>query len=91
MTLKLTTDKDPNKLAERIAALIGHYKCTVAVDQEQRIAVIVNAAGRKYAETIRQETAILELERLLLVLGAPPSYRTLLCRHPTYLRYWLHT
>ena len=59
-TLNLKSDEDPNKLAERMAALIGRYKCTV--DQEQRIAVLVNAAGRKYAETIRQETAILELK-----------------------------
>ena len=51
MILKLKSDKDPNKLVERMVALIGRYKCAV-MDQEQRIAVILNTAGRKYTGTI---------------------------------------
>ena len=61
MALKLKSDEDPNKLAKIMAALIGRYKCAV-MGQEQRIAVILNAAGCKYAETIFQETTILKLK-----------------------------
>lgn len=46
MTLRLKSNEDPNKLAEKVATLIRRCKC--AVNQEHYIAVVVNTVGRMY-------------------------------------------
>ena len=51
MQLKLKKNASPKKLGEELAALISRYKCKL--DGEQHVAVVVNASGREYAETIR--------------------------------------
>jgi len=61
--LKLKKNTGPKKLGEELTALTSRYNCKL--DKEQKIATVVNAAGREYAETIRQETLILGINHNL--------------------------
>ena len=53
MKLKLNKSEDPKKLGEKISAIQARYKSKVS--EEHKVAIVVNASGERYAETIRQE------------------------------------
>ena len=58
MQLQLGRDEDPKNLIEKMAAIQARYNCKVSV--EHLAAVVVNAGGVLYAETIRNEKRHLE-------------------------------
>ena len=60
MNLKLSSGEDPKKLGERIAMVQAGYTCKV--DENQKIATVVSAGGKAYANTIQQETMLCEFK-----------------------------
>ena len=60
MVLKLRKNADPKKLGERMAVIQAGYNCKI--DETQKIAVVVSAAGKIYADTIQQETVRCEVQ-----------------------------
>ena len=60
MELKLSNKEDPKKLGKGIAMVQGRYMCKV--DEHQKLAMVVNADGRAYADTICQETMLCDIK-----------------------------
>ena len=60
MVLKLSKNTDPTKLGERMTVIQAGYNCKI--DKSQKIAVVVSAAGKIYADTIQQETVRCEVK-----------------------------
>ena len=54
MALKLGPKEDPKKFGNRMATVLNKYG--TKVDDKQKVAVVVQALGKRYAKTIRQET-----------------------------------
>ena len=60
MNLKLSSGEDPKKVGERIAMVQAGYTCRV--DKNHKIATVVSAGGKAYANTIQQETMLYEIK-----------------------------
>ena len=67
MVLRPRNNVDPRKLGEQMAVIQAGYNCKV--DKTQKIAVVVRAAGRIYADMIQQETVCCEVQLV------PENYR----------------
>ena len=59
MRLKLGKNENPKMLGDKMTALASGCGC--AVDEDTKIAVVVNAAGRHFAGTIQQERKHLKM------------------------------
>ena len=60
MVLKLGKNADPKKLGEPMAVIQAGYNCKI--DKTQKIAVVVSATGKIYADTIQLETVQCEVQ-----------------------------
>jgi len=56
--LKLKKNEDPKKLGKRVIRVVNSYRNKI--DEEQLVAVVVRAAGKTYANCIRQESRYIQ-------------------------------
>ena len=60
MKMQLKKNKNPKNLSKQMAAEIAKFK--IPVSKEDKIAYLVNAAGKEYAGTIAMEQKVLTIE-----------------------------